>query len=223
MASSNSSSLVERHVPAKNSHTGGDFRGEVPGSRGCLNELSWVAKTIRPGRSSTHNVLVLEMVIQWGPIKSHHVSPAHWVKIPLKSPQRLLCSTLPRSILGLFSIYDMILHGPRTEMSFKYQNPYELPYNSKALVLMVFNHNHPARFCSIEVMSPVVKIAGYQRILLNNEQTLMKVGGSWGESGYIRLARDVEYKWGMCDIAMEASYLVVNELSAVSHDHGHEM
>ncbi|GER40500.1 cysteine proteinase [Striga asiatica] len=44
-------------------------------------------------------------------------------------------------------------------------------------------------------------------------------GGSWVESGYIRLARDVEYKWGMCDIAMKASYLVVNDLFAVSHDH----
>ncbi|GER56747.1 cysteine proteinases superfamily protein [Striga asiatica] len=48
-------------------------------------------------------------------------------------------------------------------------------------------------------------------------------GGSWGESGYIRMARDVKYKSGMCGIAMEASYPMTNVLSAISHDHGHEM
>ncbi|GER56745.1 cysteine proteinases superfamily protein [Striga asiatica] len=31
-------------------------------------------------------------------------------------------------------------------------------------------------------------------------------GGSWGENGYIRMARDVKYKSGMCGIAIEASY-----------------
>ncbi|CAL5000279.1 unnamed protein product [Urochloa decumbens] len=43
-------------------------------------------------------------------------------------------------------------------------------------------------------------------------------GPEWGEKGYIRMARDVEAKEGLCGIAMEASYPVKTSANPKLHD-----